>query len=340
MNRKTVLFLDNTYPKAYQSSTLVEQAIGGTEASVIKTAQILSAHYNVVVAQKYRIESCVESKSLQFIPKFDINSIHPDYVVVLRKFPLLAQMQKQFPQAQLFLWLHTFKNTEYAFKKPGLAKTKSTIICNSRTHQLDTLRLLNNTWLAKSFALFSLKTTVHYCYNPVAKPENKKYKRNLNKLLFFSSPNKGLKQVIECFNHLLKNKPNLQLYIANPGYKEDDGMKFNDRITILGSLPHEEMMQHVAESLCVFYPQDSFAETFGLIYAEANAYQTLVLAHDIGAAREILHHNNPLIDTNNYQQIEQTINMWQENYPQVNYNPQFSDDFILNQWQSLFLKNT
>ena len=335
MNRKTVLFLDNTYPKAYQSSTLQEQAIGGTEASVVKTAQILSQQLNVIVAQKYRIENCVESEHLQFIPKFDIKSTSPDFIIILRKFPLVKEMRKQFPKAQIFLWLHTYKNLEYAFKKHTLAKTNCHIICNSKTHQQDTNRLLNDTWLSKIIGMTAKKIPVHFCYNPVSAPNLKPIDRNINKLLFFSSPNKGLEQVIKCFEYLRQSMPKLRLYIANPGYKKSNNKSLNPQISILGSLPHEQMMQHVAESLCVFYPQNTFAETFGLIYAEANAYRTPVLAHDIGSAREILHPNNPLIDANNYQEIAQTIENWQKNLPEVSYNPQFNDDFILNQWLGL-----
>jgi glycosyltransferase involved in cell wall biosynthesis len=125
------------------------------------------------------------------------------------------------------------------------------------------------------------------------------------------------------------------LYIANPGYKSGHAKETHANVIILGSLPHHKMMQHVCESLCIFYPQDSFAETFGLIYAEANAYQTAVLAHDIGSAREILHPNNPLIDANNKQLIVDTIKAWQKHYPKINYNNKFSDTTILSQWQKL-----
>ncbi len=335
MNKQTILFLDNTYPKAYQLSTLIEQAIGGTESSVVKTALILSKEYKVFVAQKYRKEVCEESECLSFIPKSQIAKLNPDFIVVLRKYPLLKGLRKQFPQAKLFLWLHTYKNTEYVFKRMGLSKTNTTLICNSKTHAKHTAQILNNSFLGSLFSLFSNKTKVAYCYNPIAKPDKPPIKRDINKLLFFSSPNKGLKQVVKSFNAINTKTPDLRLYIANPGYKDDKSIEFNKNIIVLGSLPHQQMMQHVAESLCVFYPQDSFAETFGLIYAEANALGTPVLAHDIGAAREVLHLNNPLIDANDYQQIQEVIVSWQKCFPHVDYNQDFSDESVLQQWKKV-----
>ncbi len=60
-------------------------------------------------------------------------------------------------------------------------------------------------------------------------------------------------------------------------------------------------MQHIRESLCVFYPQTQRCETFGLVYAESNAVGTPVLAHDFGAAREVLSSPDQLINGKKFQ---------------------------------------
>jgi len=340
MKKQTILFLDNTYPKPYQLATLKQQAIGGTEASIVKTAAILSSSYHVIVAQKFRSETTIEHEDLHFIPKKEMYSLQVDFIIVLRKYTLLKLLQQKFPSAQLFLWLHTYKKIEYVFKRRGLEKTKTTVICNSQTHRDDTDRLLNLTVLAKLFSIFVKTARVTFCYNPISNPPkahlNKlNYKKDKNKLLFFSSPNKGLQQVLNCFEYINKELPQLRLYIANPGYKTDSTIQENKNITILGSLPHEEMMSHVKGSLCVFYPQDTFSETFGLIYAEANSYGVPVLAHDIGSAKEILDKKNQLVDVRNYQQIIQVIKSWQNEYPKISYNHAFTDERILQQWQKL-----
>ncbi|MCF6319960.1 MAG: hypothetical protein L3J83_11930, partial [Proteobacteria bacterium] len=190
---KTVLFIDNTYPKPYQVSTLDSQAIGGTESSVINTALILSKFYRVFVAQKFRTEFCFESDSLQFISKKHINKLAPDFIVVLRKFPLLKGLKKKFPKAKLYLWLHTYKSPEYVFKRMGLAKTNTTLICNSDTHKKHTEKWLNTSLLGKFFSLFTRPANVQYCYNPVKNPVINCNKKDINKRWVFSFPNKGLK---------------------------------------------------------------------------------------------------------------------------------------------------
>lgn len=340
--KKTILFLDNTYPTSYQSSTLLENALGGTEASVIRTAKILSTKFNVLVAQQFRESVTKESSNLSFIPKSEIHQHIPSFIIVLRKYPLLKELKKTFPKAKLFLWLHTYKNYEFIFKRFGLSRLKATIICNSRTHKQHISQLISKGVINKLLSVFIDPPPVGYCYNPIPNPKKflkEEFYRDRNKLLFFSSPNKGLDQTINCFKELLRDNQNLKLYIANPGYKIDAiklDAQIKNSVVVLGSLKHEEMMKHVSESLCVFYPQDTFAETFGLIYAEANAYRTPVLAHDIGSAKEILHKNNHLVNVNDYAQIWQAIVSWQKKLPSVSYNKNFSDDSVFNQWRKLF----
>lgn len=335
MKKKKILILDNTYPKPYQLSTLMVQSIGGTESSVIKTALILSKQHKVWVAQKNRTSITVENDNCRFIPKSQINQLDPDEVVVLRKYPVLKEMRHLFPKARLYLWLHTYKNREYALKKRGLAKLKVTIICNSNTHQQHTNQWLNSSKLSRLVNFFVKDIRVVHCYNPIDKPDAKPMKRNVNKLLFFSSPNKGLNQVLACFKQVKQTLPKLQLFIANPGYKNGELASDIDGVVVLGSLAHKEMMKHVQESLCVFYPQNTFAETFGLIYAEANAYGTAVLAHDIGSAREILDENNKLIDVTKINTVIKTLKAWQKSYPKIKYKQDFSDANILDQWNSV-----
>lgn len=335
MNHRTLLFLDNTYPQPYQLASLEEKPMGGTEASVIRVAFILSKLYRVYVAQKFRHHMHTENPNLQFIAKSDMHKLKPDCVIVLRKYDALKSLHKLFPQARLFLWLHTYKNYEYVLKKIGLNTMQAEIVCNSHTHKLHTSHLLNTTAVAKLLGFFISQTKVHCCYNPIIKPKPVNTEKDLNKLLFFSSPNKGLEQVIATFKQVQKFMPELCLYIANPGYKAEAKRQAESNIIYLGSLPHAQMMQHVRESLCVFYPQQSFAETFGLIYAEAHAHGTAIIAADIGTAKEIMHPLNQPIDVTDIALIVATLQQWQTHYPQVAYNEKFSDAHVLKQWQQV-----
>ncbi len=192
---------------------------------------------------------------------------------------------------------------------------------------------MNRGIFGRTYNLFKPKISIKTCYNPIPvelanyAPQH----RDINKLLFLSAPNKGLDQVLKTFQQINRQLKDLQLYIANPGYR-DNRLEELAHVHYLGALPAEQVKQHLATSLCVFYPQNSFAETFGLIYAEANALGTPVMAHDIGAAREILHPNNVLINAEDNYQITKTLAEWQKELPAVSYREEFDEPAVYQQW--------
>ena len=329
-----ILFADTSHPKAYGFDDLAAHAMGGTESSVLRTAKILSKHKHTVSIYQQHRERHEHQQGVNFIGPAQLAALEaPDHVVVLRKFPQLRAFQQQFPQAQTHLWIHTYKNWEYVLKRGVRMARPWQLIGNSHTHAADCDRLLHQGLLGRMFNVFKPRIPISTCYNPIpaALADHPPQARDPNKLLFLSAPNKGLAQVLASFQQLNQLLPELQLYVANPGSREDQPESLAN-VHYLGALPADEVKQHLATSLCVFYPQDSFAETFGLIYAEANALGTPVLAHDIGAAREILHPNNPLINAQDLSQITHTIQTWQQALPQVSYRPEFDEPAIYQQW--------
>ncbi|WP_395372954.1 glycosyltransferase [Marinicella sp. W31] len=330
-----IVFVDVTHPKAYDFNTLKQQALGGTEASVLRTAAILAQTHQISIYQKSRTQAH-QDQGVSFLDQKQWNQLdHVDTWVVLRQFKTIQALYQRFPNSRLLLWIHTYKNTEYALKKLLIPKNSFDIICNSQTHAEHTNNILNHSWSGKLLTAFKGRIPVHYCYNPIPRVGFEAMTRDINKLLFLSSPNKGLPKVLQCFYWLYEQNPDLRLYVANPGYRSDAEINKHPGIIILGNLPHDQVIQHLTTSLCLFYPQDVFAETFGLIYAEANAVETPVIAHDIGSAREILHDNNPLSDANDYPQILETIKQWQQEIPKVHYNSAFSGEAIHAQWQKI-----
>jgi len=329
-----IIFADTSHPKPYDFDDLAAQAMGGTESSLLRTAKILASHnHKIFVYQQHR-ESLSEQHHITFIGPNDLAQIkNPDHIIILRKFPQLSIWQQKFPSAQFHLWIHTYKNWEYVLKRLISLKKPWQLITNSKTHAEHCDQLLHRGMLGQLFSLFKTKISIKTCYNPIP-AELTKYpvqKRDINKLLFLSAPNKGLNQVLKTFQQINRHLKDLQLYIANPGYRVDQRETIPN-VHYLGALPADEVKQHIATSLCVFYPQNSFAETFGLIYAEANALGTPVLAHDIGAAKEILHPNNQLIDAEDNYQVTKTLVQWQRQLPEVSYREVFDAPAIYQQW--------
>jgi glycosyltransferase involved in cell wall biosynthesis len=329
-----ILFADTTHPKPYDFDDLAAHAMGGTESSLLRTAKILASNnHQVSVFQQHRAH-CSQQHQIQFIGPNQLSQFDsPDHVVILRKYPQLINFQKQFPKAKFHLWIHTYKNWEYVLKRGLRLKQPWQLICNSNTHAQHCDKILNKSLWGKIYNLFKPPISIKTCYNPIPKPDSIELtpERDLNKLLFLSAPNKGLKQVLKTFQQINRHLKDLQLYIANPGYREDHPEDIPN-VHYLGALPPNQVQFHIATSLCVFYPQNTFAETFGLIYAEANALGTPVLAHDIGAAREILHPNNELINAVDNYQITKTLVQWQRELPQVSYREAFNQNEIYQQW--------
>jgi glycosyltransferase involved in cell wall biosynthesis len=132
-------------------------------------------------------------------------------------------------------------------------------------------------------------------YNPVdddLKPDGSEV--DTAKLVFFSSPNKGLALTLDAFQAARRVMPDLRLRVGSPGYKSlrRAGMESVDGkidgVEWLGALPHARILAEVRTALCVFYPNFVLPETFGLVLAEAKAVGTPVLTHDCGAAAEVL----------------------------------------------------
>jgi glycosyltransferase involved in cell wall biosynthesis len=108
-----------------------------------------------------------------------------------------------------------------------------------------------------------------------------------SKLVFFSSPNKGLDFALDAFAELRRALPQLRLLIGNPGYKES-GTVSRAGVEFLGALPQARMHAQVRGALCTFSPNFVIPETFGLVFAESHALGTPVLTHECGAAAEIV----------------------------------------------------
>jgi glycosyltransferase involved in cell wall biosynthesis len=276
-----ILFIDPVCPKPYTVKSLETGRMGGTEATVIRVMKALSARYEVEAQQRGRENTAVYD-GISYGPiGAESDATH---IVVLRDAKVYREARELHPTAKHYLWLHDVVAGEYAeHLLTALAGVKSNVICVSQWHQANVFKSLYPL-VVQGLLKF------HTIYNPVAEYCVKSsLPYDPKKLIYFSSPHKGLNDVLELFRRLHKHDPKFKLLVANPGYYEDK-KDLPDGVTAL-NVPHKELMQEIATSLCVFYPQATFEETFGLVYAESNALGTPVLAHNLGAAPEIL--DNP-----------------------------------------------
>jgi len=206
---------------------------------------------------------------------------------VLRDPRALGAAARLFPGARLTLWVHdriepgSSRGRWFARAAGDLRRLKPDIVCVSdyqRVHVAATVARLPG----------CERLEVRRIYNPVDDalvPDGTPF--DPGKLVFFSSPNKGLAFALDAFRALRRRMPELRLCVGNPGYKSCRAAALPG-VEWLGSLPHARVLAEVRGALCTFSPNFVIPETFGLVFAESHAVGTPVLTQDCGAAREVL----------------------------------------------------
>lgn len=270
-----VVFVDASCPRPYSAQSLREGALGGTEATVTRIAEALGAR----VMQHNR--TTPEGRYLPLQP--DPTARH---VVLLRDPRPLQRLRRDFPNARFSLWMHDLvapgskRGRRLAAHAPTLSDMRVGIVCVSLFQQSGVDAVMAR--LPER-----LRVATRVIYNPVVASAGQLAAVDRDKLVFFSSPNKGLAYTLDAFQGLRRQLPSLRLCVGNPGYKAR-GFGSPAGVVWLGALPHHRILEEVASALCVFYPNFVLPETFGLVLAESNAVGTPVLTHDVGAAREVL----------------------------------------------------
>ncbi|MDF1728358.1 MAG: glycosyltransferase, partial [Sulfitobacter sp.] len=248
----------------------------------------------------------------------------PDVFVVVNRWKVALKLRKLFPDVPIFLWLHVFPGRHNRRMGAALKKAGITLVCVSRSHAN----------AVQAFCGPDCRPNITAIYNPIAddlRPDPTP--RDTGRLLFASSPHKGLKQVFEQFAALRKTLPDMTLAVADPGYLRWETGPAPEGVVFLGSLPHSALLHQMRRSLCLFYPQTSFAETFGLVLAEANATGTPALIHaGLGANDEIVSGAEQLIDGNDAAQILARITEWRARLPRVSANAQFRLSSVQRAW--------
>ena len=333
MTAKKILIIDSVATAAYDGMTLKTQGLGGTEASVIRVAEALAAVYKVFVAQTAR-EQIGLYKGVVYLP-FDYKNIgsapDADVIINVRALKILPKLRRLFSKADIYLWMHCNPGKRLKRMADICVQTRTTIVAVSNYHR----RVLAE--YCRRYQCGSRLPPIVRIYNPVVVHNTPHIKRQPYKLVNFSSPHKGLGEVLRYFQYCRQQRPELQLFIANPGYLAWDIDGDKDGITHLGSLPQRELHRHVQESGCLFYPQTSFAETFGLVYAEAQALGTPVLCSDIGSAREIVgREGGRVLSETNERSVFAVLESWLDvAMPSAKENPDFSTAQVCLAWRSL-----
>lgn len=271
-----VLFFDPVCDRPYDTETLRCRAMGGTEATVVRVADALGA----LVVQHNRTSGSGRYQP----PRRDPAITH---VIVNRDSRALPTVRELYPNARIHLWLHdrvrprSKRARRLAADAEVLRALAVKMICVSDTQRRAVEEALR--WMR-------VDEQVSACtvYNPVddeLQPDGSPVDER--KLVFLSSPNKGLRFALDAFRAVRRAMPDMRLIVGNPGYKEGDAAPV-DGVVYLGPQPQARIHAEVRTALCTFFPNFVIPETFGLVFAESHALGTPVLTHDCGAALEVL----------------------------------------------------
>lgn len=337
-----ILFYDPATPIAYTDLTLKQSALRGTESTIVRIAHALKDYHQITIAQHCR--KTIDNQSREGVDYVSFETAHdlnPDVVILLRYHRLLESVATHFPRARHFFWLHNLPSRELHKERNVLAKYDYHLIAVSHFHQQTIEKRLQGKWYQHLFRPKNktMMPPVHVLYNPIE--DNLRADEtpvNPHQLIFTSSPYKGLEQVLKQFEMVSAHFPDYELLIVSPD-KLDGHFILPKRTRLLGSLAPHLLAQHIRESFCVFYPQTKRIETFGLVYAEANALGTPVLAHDFGAAREVLSDECQLVDGHSNKAILEKIMEWRQCRPLIKAKPAFRLSQVVQTWLALLENN-
>jgi len=334
-----VLFYDPATPKSYTELMLSGASLGGTEATVLRVARGLQGRHEVYLAQHCRALS--EETVIGGVHYLSFDSAHalkPAVVILLRQVEWVDSVAERFPQARRFLWLHNLPSARLYQHRHSLAANQFEVIAVSEFHRAHIRRKLAGNWYQRlcEGRRDASSIPVHLIYNPIPdelRPDPTAW--NPHQLIFMSAPYKGLEQTLAIFERVRKARPQYELLLTDPGHRPHQ-LKLPAQVRSLGSLLRPQALRHLRESFCVFYPQRRRQETFGLVYAEANAVGTPVLAHDFGAASEILSSPSQLINSKQFSQVLNKLEEWQTQRPVLQAKESFRLSKVIQSWLELF----
>lgn len=329
--------MDPVCNKPYDPHVLDTEPLGGTEATVIRVAEALGCMgHEVRVTQHNRTvghEHVEDGGSASYRPFGRNGTYNPTHVIVLRAPMALYQARKQFPSAKLYFWAHDiFGGAGWDKGFQAMVDTQAVPILVSEWHKMQMYDFMAR-------VQFRGQVPARRIYNPIAddlQPDETPV--DDNKLVFFSSPHKGLEHTLKVFERFrdFEELRDMKLYIANPGYFADRNTEGLRNVINLGSLPHNQVIAHVRSALCVFHLNSVFPETCGIVHMEADAVATPFLSSRLGATPEIADHRAELCDVTDTKTVIDRIISWKKyGRPKVRGRPAFRLSMVIRDWLDL-----
>lgn len=314
--------IDPCAPRCYDTKESL-QGLGGTEATVIRIAESLTSDHSVTVEQAVRTDRCSHG-NIRFAP-IDLSKVRGDVILVINAWKVALKARRANPSSRILLWLHIHPGRHNRQMGQMLRDAEIDVICVSLSHAMSLAGFL------------PVAPRIGYIYNPIEDDlQPDQTMRDPDRLIFASSPHKGLEQVMGQFLSVRKAIPSLRLVIADPGYMSWPRQHVPEGIILSGALDHARTIKEFRRALCLFYPQTAFAETFGLVIAEANSVGCPALLHGpTGANREIASDESQCLDNVAPEFLIARISEWRSQPPEIRARPEFRLSAVAKVWRDL-----
>lgn len=313
----------------YTLGSLEAGVLSGAESIAMRVAKAHGRNFRFHFYQNGRTDIdrdvCGFYRPLGSLKADDLAGVQAIAVVSSWKSALKAR--KLNAHAPIFLRLHSNPGRHNRRMGEALADAGIEIVCVSHAHARHVREFLS----AENERLPKITTI----YNPVddhLAPDDTP--RDVNRLFFPGAPLRGISEVLAKFELLRQQRPELKLDIAEDGNKIWPDGAPPAGVTFLGRLDHDEMIDRMRRSLCVFYPQTRFFEPFALQLAEANAVGTPVLADEgLAVNMEILGGESQCVDTGDIDAIVNRLDAWRAALPKVSAAPHYRISHVAELWR-------
>ncbi|MCO6383347.1 glycosyltransferase [Oceanicola sp. 502str15] len=331
---RAITFVDPLAPRGYSGAPGQLEGLGGTEATLVRVCEGLSSRLQIMVRQRMRPDRADWWGGVGYAG-LDLKRPFPEApgtIVVVNSWKVALKLARLHSTSRVIVWQHVFPGRHNRALAPDLAAAGIEVLCVSRSHA---------DWLRRFVGGGAAPAIGHVC-NPIddaLAPDDTP--RDPDLLLFASSPHKGLGQVLERFEMLQADWPRLRLAIADPGYLAWPVGRMPPRVLPLGRLRQPELIGWMRRAACLFYPQDHFAETFGLVIAEANAVGCpAVLQRGLGANDEVASTAAQCIDSSDPDALRQAMAGWRDaakRTSEIRVRPEFRFSQVLARWVDLLV---
>ncbi|WP_282063863.1 glycosyltransferase family 4 protein [Roseobacter litoralis] len=332
MTQDHLWLVDPCASEPYFLAGLGHRPMGGTEATVLRVLSGLAEKgVRSRLFQRADTGSRVSNDPLFYTSLQEAyRAADPSTViVVINAWKVAIKLRKSHPAARILLWLHNYPGRHNRKMGAALVHAGVEVVCVSHSHATHLRRFLGNAVTGAP--------KIHVIYNPVSDAlKRDATRRDPDLLLFASAPHKGLAEIFERFVAVRQAMPSLSLHVADPGYMTWTTPTPPEGVAMLGPLPQSELHCIMRQALCLFYPQSIFAETFGLVIAEANALGTPVICQrGLGANDEIVSTDDQTLECSDISALVARLTLWRRDPPRIKTQDAFRIEAVVDAWFEL-----